>query len=249
MRLQVVGCSGSIPGPASAASCYLVRADGYSLLLDLGSGALGPLQAAVDLDTVDAVWLSHLHADHCADMCAFYVARRYGRGHRTDPVVVLGPAGTAEHLDRAYGGPGDGAAMRAVFSFATVGPDPVRLGPFTLTAAAGAHPVTAHAVRVEADGRSLVYTGDTGPCDAVTVLARGADLLLAEASLREDEPVVPDLHLSGSLAGRLAADASVGRLVVTHVPPWNDPAAALAAAAAAFGGPVQLAVAGLALTV
>nr|MBA2717467.1 MBL fold metallo-hydrolase [Propionibacteriales bacterium] len=71
MKLTVVGCSGSLPGPESAASCYLLEApyEGrtFRLLLDLGSGALGPLQRYADLAAIDAVALSHLHADHCLD--------------------------------------------------------------------------------------------------------------------------------------------------------------------------------------
>ena len=81
MKPTVVGCSGSFPGPDSAASCYLVEApyEGrtFRLLLDLGSGALGPLQKYVELDQVDAVALSHLHPDHCLDLCGFYVVRKY----------------------------------------------------------------------------------------------------------------------------------------------------------------------------
>ena len=77
MRLTVVGCSGSFPGPDSPASCYLVEQDGYRVVLDLGNGALGQLQRYVSLDDVDAVLISHLHVDHVIDLCSYYVARRY----------------------------------------------------------------------------------------------------------------------------------------------------------------------------
>ena len=77
MRLTVVGCSGSFPGPDSAASCYLVEADGFRVLLDLGNGALGPLQRYADIYAVDAVLVSHLHSDHFIDLCSYYVALRY----------------------------------------------------------------------------------------------------------------------------------------------------------------------------
>ena len=68
MRLTVVGCSGSFPGPGSPASCYLVEADGFRVLLDLGNGALGALQRHLQARDIDAVLLSHLHADHCIDL-------------------------------------------------------------------------------------------------------------------------------------------------------------------------------------
>jgi ribonuclease BN (tRNA processing enzyme) len=77
MRLTVVGCSGSIPSPRSPASCYLLEAEGFRLVLDLGSGALGPLQRYAAVHQVDAVALSHLHADHFIDMCSFWVARKW----------------------------------------------------------------------------------------------------------------------------------------------------------------------------
>ena len=77
MRLTIIGCSGSFPGPDSPASSYLLEAEGFRLLLDLGSGSLGVLQRHVGLYDIDAVCLSHLHADHCLDLCAYYVARTF----------------------------------------------------------------------------------------------------------------------------------------------------------------------------
>jgi hypothetical protein len=85
MRLTSIGCSGSFAGPDSRASCYLRGgddADGrtWRILLDLGSGALGPLQKYADRRDVDAVFFSHLHADHCLDLCGYYVLRKYHPG-------------------------------------------------------------------------------------------------------------------------------------------------------------------------
>ena len=77
MRLTIIGCSGSFPGPDSPASCYLVEAEGFRLLVDLGSGALGVLQRYARLDEIDAIWISHLHADHCLDLCCYSVARTW----------------------------------------------------------------------------------------------------------------------------------------------------------------------------
>jgi ribonuclease BN (tRNA processing enzyme) len=77
VRLTIVGCSGSFPGPDSPASSYLVEAEGFRLLIDLGSGALGALQRYASLYEIDAVCVSHLHADHCLDLCDFSVARRF----------------------------------------------------------------------------------------------------------------------------------------------------------------------------
>ncbi|MGY1608010.1 MBL fold metallo-hydrolase [Geodermatophilus sp. SYSU D00700] len=231
MRLTVVGCSGSGPGPASAASCYLVEHDGFRLLLDLGSGAFGPLQALADPDTVDAVFLSHLHADHCLDVAPFVVWHRYSGRASGRRVPLIAPEGASERLARIYDA--GGAPLTDVFNFA-VTPVSAVLGPFRVQTARTAHPVECHAIRLTAHGSSLVYTGDTGPSQTVVDLAYGADVLLAEAAHPEQDGLPPDLHLTGREAGAAAAAARVRRLLVTHVPAWVDPAAQLAAARSVF---------------
>ncbi|RBY79817.1 MBL fold metallo-hydrolase [Geodermatophilus sp. TF02-6] len=232
MRLTVVGCSGSGPGPTSPASCYLVEHDGFRLLLDLGSGAFGPLQALADPAAIDAVYLSHLHADHCLDVAPFVVWHRYSGHSRGRPVPLYAPAGADRRLAAAYYG--DSAPLEDVFDFAVLTGEPFVLGPFAVRTARTAHPVECHAVRLTVGGRSLVYTGDTGACDRVVDLARGADVLLAEAAHPDVPDLPPDLHLTGRQAGEHAAAAGVGRLLVTHVPPWVDADAQLASARAVF---------------
>jgi ribonuclease BN (tRNA processing enzyme) len=239
VRLTVVGCSGSIPGPTSCASCYLVEHDGFRLVLDLGHGALGALQRHLSLDEVDAVVLSHLHADHCIDLTALYVAHRFGPYDFTGRLPVFGPSGTTEHLAAAYGMRST-QGMAASFDIRDLAMT-AGIGPFRVRAERVAHPIEAYAVRLEADGRSLVYSGDTGPCRALDELSSGADLLLAEASCVDGDDNPADLHLTGRQAGEAAAAAGVGRLVLTHVPPWNDPQVALREATSAFAGPIDLA--------
>lgn len=246
MRLTVVGCSGSYPGPDSAASCYLLEHEHegrtWRVLLDLGNGSLGQLHRYADPLDVDAVFLSHLHADHCLDLCGYYVMRKY---HPTGPqpqIPVWGPAGTAERMARAYDLPLE-PGMGEEFDFREHG-EAVQVGPFRVETREVVHPVTAYALRVTAGGRTLVYSGDTGPCAALDDVASGAHLLLAEASFRSGDDNPPDLHLTGADCGRTAAAAGVGRLVLTHVPPWHDAADAEAEARAEWPGPVELARAG-----
>jgi ribonuclease BN (tRNA processing enzyme) len=118
------------------------------------------------------------------------------------------------------------------------------IGPFRVRAERVAHPVETYAVRFEVGEETLVYSGDTGPCRAINELARDADLLLCEASFVHGEDNPSDLHLTGREAGELARDAGAGRLVVTHVPPWNDPQVAIAEAASVFDGEIDLATPG-----
>ena len=232
MRLTVVGCAGSAPGPSSPASCYLVEQDGFSLLLDLGNGSFGALQALLDPAEVDAVYLSHLHADHCLDTAPFMVWHRYSGRSDGRAVPLYAPVGADRRLAMAYdsgGGPIDD-----VFDVTPIGPGTWTLGPFQVATTRTAHPVECYAVRLTAGGRSLVYTGDTGPSEAVVGLARGADVLLAEAAYAEGPDLPPGLHLTGRQAAEHAAAAQVGRLLITHVPSWIDANAQLTAAREVF---------------
>ncbi|MFP5282698.1 MAG: MBL fold metallo-hydrolase, partial [Actinomycetes bacterium] len=106
MELTVVGCSGSVSGPTSPASAYLISAPyegrAFSLLLDLGPGAFGALWNYLDPAEVDAVGLSHLHPDHCLDLCAFYVAARYSPSAPWPQIPLYGPPGSLARLARAY---------------------------------------------------------------------------------------------------------------------------------------------------
>ncbi len=109
------------------------------------------------------------------------------------------------------------------------------------------HPVRTNAVRLERRRAERWCTPrDTGESPELVELATGADVLLCEASFGPDDPYVPDLHLTGRQAGEHAARAGVGRLLVTHVPPWGSPERQAAEAAVGFDGTVECARAGAA---
>ncbi|WP_231123026.1 MBL fold metallo-hydrolase [Nocardioides sambongensis] len=250
MRVTVVGCSGSYPGPGSPASSYLVQTRDpddpsrvWSLVLDLGNGALGALQRYVDPLAIDAVLLSHLHADHCVDMTSYYVLRKYHPSGQQPRIPVWGPKGTARRLARAYDLPRK-PGMREEFEFRTFSAEPFTVGPFTVEAAEVDHPVPAWAMRVSAHGKVVSYSGDTGPTPALLDIAADADLFLCEASFRDGDDNPPNLHLTGVEAGEAATKAGVRRLVVTHVPPWHEAEGIFAEAVSAFDGPCELAAAG-----
>ena len=244
MQLTVIGCSGSFPGPDSPASSYLLEAEGFRLVIDLGNGSLGILQRHAELFGIDALCVSHLHADHCIDLSSYWVARRYAPDGPKPPIPVYGPPGTAERI-AGLGGE-DVASVRDRFDVRELTPQTLEIGPFLVTTAHMNHPVETFGFRVEHAGRTLAYSADTGPTDALVELARDADLLLSEASFQDDGNP-PDLHLTARQAGEHAARAGVGQLVLTHLVPWYDRERSLAQAAQTFAGPLSAATSGLVL--
>ncbi|MBB4933682.1 ribonuclease BN (tRNA processing enzyme) [Lipingzhangella halophila] len=240
MRLTIIGSSGSFPGPDSPASCYLVEAEGFRLVLDLGNGALGALQRYTDMYRVDAVYLSHLHADHCLDLCSYWVARRFAPGGPKPPIPVYGPAGVAERMAEAYGLDPD-PGMTETFEFREVTAGNLRIGPFAIDLAQVNHPVDAFGIRLEHNGKVLTYSGDTGSCDELVGLARDADLFLCEASFHDHLDHPKDMHLTGSEAGEAAQRAGADQLVLTHLVPWNDDECTLNEAQGTFDGRIELA--------
>ena len=247
MKLTVLGCSGSMPGPDSPASGYLLEAEGFRLVLDLGHGAFGALQRYVNPADVDAIIVSHLHADHCIDLTAYVVALRYGGdGYRCKGpdgrVPLIGPAGTRDRLEAAYDPYARKLGLHELFGFST--PADGELGPFEVAFATVNHPVPTSAVRITCGDRSLVYSGDTGESEELVTLSQGADVLLCEATVGPREEALPNLHLTGAQAGEHADRAGVERLIVTHVPPWLSRQEIADEAAATFHGPVESAAPG-----
>ena len=239
MRLTVLGCAGSFPGPESACSAYLVEAQGFRLLIDFGSGSLSALQRYADMNAVDAIMLTHLHADHMLDACNYVVVRRYDPTGPKPPVPMYAPLGAAERIAAAYSV--DGEPVDDVYTFFRLEPGTFPIGPFTVTVDRVNHPIETYGVRVEQGGRVLAYSSDTAPCESLLRLAQGADLFLCEASYLDDVPHPPDLHLTGREAGEAATKADVGRLLLTHlVSAWGSEASTVEAACAAFAGPVEV---------
>jgi ribonuclease BN (tRNA processing enzyme) len=244
MDLTVVGCTGSMAGPASPASCYLVTAEHegrqWRVLLDLGSGALGALQRHTDPCSLDAVVLSHLHPDHCLDLTGLRVMRQHGPRPARGELAVHTPPGGAERMARAYGVT-QAEPMKGMAFHDLVDGIAVRVGPFTLTPYAVLHTVPAFGVRVEADGAVLAYSGDTDTCDALGPLLADADVALVEASYLEGRDTSRGVHLTARRAAEAARDAGARRLVLTHLPPWTASQDAVAEAAQVWPGEVELA--------
>jgi ribonuclease BN (tRNA processing enzyme) len=242
VRLTVLGGCGAWPRAGQACGGYLVEQDGFRLLLDPGYAIVPRLLELLPAHQVDAVYVSHGHPDHCADLNPLLRARVFV-DDPAPPLPVFAPPGALDAvlaLDR----PGVLDSAYTLHEFAPGAS--LEIGPFRTETRLLPHTWLNAGIRLAAGGRVLAYTGDTGPSPDIVALARGADVLLADASYPDEVPVDMRGRLgSAGAAGRYARDAGVGRLVLAHLMPDTDPDKARAAAAVAFDGPIEVATVGL----
>jgi ribonuclease BN (tRNA processing enzyme) len=234
VELTVLGSWGTWP-PAGGATCgYLVSHEDTHIWLDAGTGTFANLQSALAIRDLSAIVISHGHSDHFVDVVPAFYARYYG-GLGESGLPFYSPEGFVSLLSLLVAEDGRDVLGEA-YAFTTVKDgDHIRVGPFEIDAFEMAHVgVSALGYRLSAGGATLAYTGDTGPSDAVLELARGADVLLAEASYQDASDLLP-FHLSARQAAGYAKTAGVGRLLLTHVLPTLDPAVSLAEARSVFG--------------
>jgi ribonuclease BN (tRNA processing enzyme) len=233
MRLTVIGGCGAWPAAGQACGGYLLDHGGFRLLIDPGYAVTPQLDPA----TLDAVFVSHGHPDHCADLNPLLRGRVLGPA-TLPPLPVYSLAGALDPvlaLDGAW--VATAAQQHAVEPCARF-----EIGPFAATARLLPHHVPNLGIHLSADGLSMAYTGDTGPSPEIPRLAEGVDLLLAEATYPERVPDADAKYLStANQAGRDATTAGVGHLVLTHLWPGTRSADARAAATATYAGPTDVA--------
>lgn len=241
MRVTVLGSNAGAPGRSNAASGYVVDDAAGSIMLDAGPGTFMKLAETMDPADLDGVVLSHLHVDHCSDLFGLYAHLAYERGADVS-VAVVGPKGMRDRF-AAFIGAGDGHVLHRVLEFEEVEPGATTyLGGYQITVGAAVHPVPALVTRVEVQGASLVYSGDTGPGGDLIDVATGAGTLLCEAAIQgvRTEDTYP-YHLTAFEAGEIAAAAGVFDLVVTHISERFDPQVSIDQASGAFVGPISYA--------
>ena len=213
MHLTVLGCSGSFPAPGGACSGYLVEEGKTRLLLDCGNGVLSRLQVLLPIDSLDAIVLSHLHFDHIADLLVLRYAfeTRLANGEALRPLPLYLPET-----------PGEIAALLSegnLFDCRPIrggGSEPI--GDLNLHFFPMRHTVECYAVRIESANGCLTYSGDTLVNEELSTAAKDADLFLCEATSASDaagdETQIP--HLSAAEAARIAREAHVKSLLLTH---------------------------------
>src|SRR5215208_6790543 len=248
MRLTVLGKSPSWQDAGGACSGYLIEEGDTSVVVDCGNGVFGKLREHIDYVDVDAVVLSHLHADHFLDLVPYAYALTYAP--RQQPVPVDGWPGTDNPARPAlHAPPGARACFRRVVG--AWGNEDLIENAFDLREYAasevlhvGPHFVESHAVEITSatnGGRRFTFGADSCPSEELCAFARGTDLLLIEATLPRPERAGPRGHLTPGEAGEHGRKAGAKRLVLTHLSDELDAAWAETEAERAFGGPVEIA--------
>ncbi len=224
MRLHMLGTSGPYPLAGGATSGYLLEAGGAALQLDIGAGVLGRLTKVFPPEDLDAVLLSHWHFDHVSDLLPL-IYRLQSLGVK---LPVYGPADPSSAIRRI-------AAEADCFDLRDIAPgDRFTLRGAEICVGEARHPVPAVGFRVEAEGRSFGYTGDTNTLPSLAEFYRGCGLLLADGLFPSSAWAAQKPHLSAALAAELARDAGVGQLIVTHLNPAFPPETLLREARAVF---------------
>jgi ribonuclease BN (tRNA processing enzyme) len=251
MELIVLGSGTGVPYLRRGSPALAVKAAGRLILLDLGSGALRALlRHGLNFSQIDIFAITHLHPDHIGDLIPFLFASHYSLGYtRQEPFWVLAARGFGDFhgkLKLAFGQwveapPG----LLKLRELSPSEPEEVAWEGLVIKSAPANHIAGSLAYRVEAEGKALVYSGDTDESDSLVDLAKEADLLVLEAA----NPFKVPGHLTPPEAGRLAARGKVRRLLLTHFYPPCDEVDVVALAAQEFQGEIIRAEDGLRLAV
>jgi ribonuclease BN (tRNA processing enzyme) len=240
MRLTVLGSAASHAGRGEACAGHLIQGGGVSVLFDCGNGVLANLYKVADPYSIDAVFVTHNHPDHYADLYSMQAMLRYAPSGPVSGVALYMPDGLFDRLQLLLSERG-AREFREAFDYKPlVDGVAVTVGAMTVTPHAVEHTEPTYALCAQADGGRLCYTADTAPGDSALAAASEAGLLLAEATLPEAFAGASP-HLTASQAGELATAAGARELVLVHVWPTNDRAQMAEAARSKFAGPVTVA--------
>ena len=256
MRLTVLGKSPAWQDAGGACSGYLLEEDDTTVVIDCGNGVFSKLREQIDYVDVDAVVISHLHADHFLDLIPYSYALSYAPRQQPVPVPpwpgtddparprLIAPPGAGEFFRNVAGNWGQPELIETAFRLEEYEERSTpEVGPLTFSFREVPHFIETFAMNVsgsEGSGR-LSYSADSSPSEELVDFVQGADLLLIEATLPRPERSGIRGHLTPQEAGEHARAAGVGRVVLTHISDELDWTWARKQAEAAFGGAVQLA--------
>jgi len=227
LKVTILGSGTCVPSLRRSSCSVLVETGGAKLLFDMGAGTMRRLlEAGVTIGEISHLFFSHLHPDHTGELAGFLFASKYPDGHRRHSRLRITAAegfmAFYERLEKVYGQWIDlEEGIVDVFEMSNARPDFMQLDFSGLSTVPMAHTKTSIGYRLTMpDHTSIVYTGDTDYCKNAVRLAMDADLLICECAL-PDEMKAPG-HLTPSLAGRIASEAQVKNLVLTHFYPECD---------------------------
>jgi ribonuclease BN (tRNA processing enzyme) len=256
MRLTVLGKSPSWQDAGGACSGYLLEDGDVSVVIDIGNGVFGKLRRYRDYTTVDAVLISHLHADHFLDLIPYSYALIYAPRQQPVPVDrwpgtdcpacprLIAPPNTRDTLRRIVGSWGNEDLVEKAFAIEEyTETDSPEVGSLRFQFQAVPHFQETYAIAVTSskNGGRLVFGADSRPTETLVQFARGADLLLIEATLPRPERTGERGHLTPEEAGQHGREAGVKRVVLTHISDELDSLWAEKCAKSAFDGPVNVA--------
>jgi ribonuclease BN (tRNA processing enzyme) len=248
VEVTVVGSGTVVPRVERRQSCVVVESGGETLVFDLGSGAVrGMLRAGLDPFAVDRIFFTHFHPDHTVDVVPLLFSIKYGAAEaRGRPLHLVGP----EPFERFWGSITEvwgefmlGDYPTHVSELPHVCPSPRDLAGCRLSWAPAEHRPESIAYRLDGGGGGFVYTGDTEYSAPVAELARGAHTMLVECSFPDDSPVPG--HLTPRGVARMASEAGVGRVVLTHLYPAAEALDLRREVGRGYGGEVVVAQDGL----